>query len=100
MQTVVNVNPERANSIPLAHRDMCTHAAPYVGTAAGTEPWGQHVYPVGNLTIPEEKVLYSCIYRRIFVFAFQCRYNWRSRIGSISDIVPNFFFKVPLHAKM
>lgn len=87
IQTVVNVNPEHAYSILLAHRDTHTHAAPYVGTAAGTEPWGQHIYSVGNLMIPEEKGLYSCIYRRIFVFAFQCRYNFRSGIGSISDIL-------------
>jgi len=38
---------------------MHVRAAPYVGTAAGTEPWGQHVYAVGNLMIPEEKGLYS-----------------------------------------
>lgn len=79
---------------------MCTQATPYVGTAAGTEPWGQHVYPVGNLMIVEEKVPYSCIYRRIFVFAFPCRYNWRSGIGSISGILQNFFSKVPLHTKI
>lgn len=54
----------------LAHTDMCTQAAPYVGTAAGTEPWGQHIHPLGNLMMVEEKVLYSCIYRRILSLHF------------------------------
>lgn len=89
IQTVVNVNPEHAYYILLAHRDVHTHTAPYVGTAAGTEPWGQHVCPAGNLMLPEEKRLYSCVYGRIFVFTFQCRCNLRSRIGSISNV---FFF--------
>lgn len=59
MHAVVNANPEHAYSVLAAHGDTRTRAAPYVGTAAGTEPWGQHVYPVGNLTIPEEKGFYS-----------------------------------------
>lgn len=100
IQTVVNVNPEHAYSILLAHRDMHTHTAPNVGTAAGIELWGQHIYSVGNLMIPEEKGLYSWVYGRIFAFAFQCRYNLRSRIGSISDILLIFFFKVPVHTKI
>lgn len=62
IQTVVNVNRKHIYSVLSAHRDMHTHAAPYVGMAAGTEPWGQCAHPAGNLGVLEEKGLYGWVY--------------------------------------